>query len=99
MATSAQPDLGETGIRNVRFDEDSLYLDLIDGRTVSAPLAWFPRLFDATSEQRLKFEIGGVGVHWPDVDEDLTARGLLQGRHDPERAAWQAAWRSPLLET
>ena len=64
---------------NVYFDDDSLFFDLADGRTISAPLAWFPRLLNATPEQRAKWErIGrGYGIHWPEIDEDISALGLL----------------------
>jgi len=68
-------------VADVRVTEDTLEVDLYDGRTISAPLAWFPRLLHATPEQRSKWEIagGGYGVHWPDVDEDLSTEGLLRG--------------------
>lgn len=59
-----------------------LTVSLIDGRTVSVPLAWFPRLANATPEQLNNLEImgGGEGIHWPDIDEDVSVRGLLEGR-------------------
>jgi Protein of unknown function (DUF2442) len=68
-------------VLDVRFDEHSLIVDLMDGRTISAPLAWYPRLANATSEQRTKWENcgGGYGIHWPDIDEDLSTEGLLRG--------------------
>ena len=68
-------------VLDVRFDDDSLIVDLVDGRTISAPLVWYPRLANATSEARVKWEIcgGGYGIHWPDVDEDLSTEGLLRG--------------------
>jgi hypothetical protein len=68
-------------VLDVRFDEHSLIVDLMDGRTISAPLAWYPRLLNATSEQRAHWEKcgGGYGIHWPDVDEDLSTEGLLRG--------------------
>jgi hypothetical protein len=60
---------------------DSITAELTDGRTVSVPLAWSWRLSDATAEQRNNFEFigSGEGAHWPDVDEDISARGMLQG--------------------
>jgi hypothetical protein len=66
----------------VRFDEHSLIVDLMDGRTISAPLAWFPRLSNATVKQRMSWTKsgGGLGIHWPDVDEDLSIEGLLGRR-------------------
>jgi Protein of unknown function (DUF2442) len=68
-------------VLDVRFDEHSLIVDLMDGRTISAPLAWYPRLLNATPEQRAHWEKcgGGYGIHWPDVDEDLSTEGLLRG--------------------
>ncbi|MGA8878764.1 MAG: DUF2442 domain-containing protein [Candidatus Korobacteraceae bacterium] len=65
----------------VSFDEDSLSVRLKDGRTISVPLAWYPRLFHATPEQRRNWKIagGGYGIHWPDIDEDLSTEGLLRG--------------------
>jgi hypothetical protein len=68
-------------VLGVRFDEHSLIVDLMDGRTISAPLAWYPRLLNATPEQRTHWEKcgGGYGIHWPDVDEDLSTEGLLRG--------------------
>ncbi|WP_156680119.1 DUF2442 domain-containing protein [Sphingomonas profundi] len=68
-------------VLDVRFDEASLIVDLMDGRTISAPLAWYPRLLRATAEQRLDWEKagGGYGIHWPALDEDLSTEGLLRG--------------------
>lgn len=68
-------------VLDVRFDEHSLIVDLMDGRTISAPLAWYPRLLRATPEQRGRWERsgGGYGIHWPDIDEDLSTEGLLRG--------------------
>jgi hypothetical protein len=68
-------------VRDVRVTEDTLDVDLIDGRTIIVPLAWFPRLLDATPEQRSHWKISGAGygIHWPDADEDLSTEGLLRG--------------------
>jgi hypothetical protein len=68
-------------VLDVRFDDHSLIVDLMDGRTISAPLAWYPRLAGATPEQRSNWEKcgGGYGIHWPDLDEDLSTEGLLRG--------------------
>ena len=65
----------------VQVNDDSIKVDLADGRTVSVPLTWSWRLCEATAEQRQNFEIigSGEGVHWPDVDEDISAQGMLQG--------------------
>lgn len=66
--------------------EDELSVALADGRRISVPLAWFPRLQRGTPSQRARFELlgGGVGIHWPDLDEDLSVAGLLQG--NPSRS-------------
>ena len=79
MATSAK--LADERLLDVRFDDHSLIVDLMDGRTISVPLAWYPRLLRATPEQRAKWERagGGYGIHWPDIDEDLSTEGLLRG--------------------
>lgn len=68
-------------IKNVRCTRDSLRVDLLDGRSIIVPLAWYPRLLHATAQQRANWKIagGGFGIHWPDVDEDLSAEGLLRG--------------------
>lgn len=78
MSTAASNDPRITAIK---VTDDTISAQLADGRTVSVPLAWSWRLSDATPEQRNNFEIigSGEGVHWPDVDEDISARGMLQG--------------------
>jgi len=69
--------------RNVRFTDDSISVELLDGRTISAPLIWFPRLLEANNNQRKNWQLmgDGEGVHWPDIDEDLSVAGLLAGTH------------------
>ena len=68
-------------VADVRFDSDRIIVDLMDGRTISVPLAYYPRLLNATAEQRTHWEIAGAGygIHWPDIDEDLSTEGLLRG--------------------
>jgi len=68
-------------VLDVRFDEASLIVDLMDGRTISAPLVWYPRLLRATPEQRADWRKAGAGygIHWPEIDEDLSTEGLLRG--------------------
>jgi hypothetical protein len=68
-------------IVSLKVTQDAIVADLADGRIVSVPLAWSWRLSNATPAQRRRFEIigNGEGVHWPDIDEDLSARGMLQG--------------------
>jgi hypothetical protein len=86
--TSSDTSPGEA-VKAVRFSEESLIVDLADGRTISAPLAWFPRLLNATSAQRDNWRKtgGGFGIHWPDLDEDLGTEGLLRGAPSPGRSA------------
>jgi hypothetical protein len=78
--TSSQPSV-DPRAKEVSVTEDELTVVLADGRRISAPLVWFPRLLRATPEQRQNFELlgEGVGIHWPDVDEDLSVEGLLRG--------------------
>src|SRR5438093_5472443 len=75
-------------VRNVRVTEEMLMVDLVDGRTISVPLAWYPRLLSATPEQRTHWRVagGGFGIHWPEVDEDLSTEGLLRGAPAPRRS-------------
>ena len=72
-------------VKDVAFTEDSISVDLMDGRTISAPLLWYPRLSHATAEQLANWQIsgGGYGIHWPDIDEDLSTEGLLRGAPAP----------------
>jgi hypothetical protein len=65
---------------DVSCSEDALQVTLADGRTISVPLAWFPRLLAATPKQRAKWEFigGGIGIHWPAIDEDISIASLLQ---------------------
>lgn len=68
-------------IRDVRFSAHQLIVDLADGRTIAVPIAWYPRLMSATPEQRANWRISGsgYGIHWPEIDEDLSSEGLLRG--------------------
>lgn len=66
-------------------DEDSLWVTLSDGRTIGAPLAWFPRLLRATPDQRANVELSSRGLHWEELDEDIGVEGLLAGRKDQTR--------------
>jgi len=66
----------------VHFDEDSLWVDLSDGRTLGVPLAWFPRLLHSTAEQREQVRISSRGLHWEALDEDISIAGLLAGLGD-----------------
>ena len=79
--------LSEALAKNVRFDEDTMWVDLEDGRQLGVPLADFPRLLKATPTQRANYIIsgGGTGVHWDDLDEDISGPALLMGVGDRTR--------------
>lgn len=72
-------------VKNVSFADDTFSVDLIDGRIITIPLTWYPRLLHATPTQRNNWTIssGGYGIHWPDIDEDLSTEGLLRGAPAP----------------
>ena len=74
------PKAGER-VKNVRCTKDTLVVDLVDGRSLSVPLIWYPRLQSATPQQRDNWHPSGAGygIHWPDIDEDLSVDGLLRG--------------------
>lgn len=80
--------IADERVADVRCDDATLTVDLIDGRTISVPLAWYPRLLHATPEQRAMWEscAGGYGIHWPQLDEDLSTEGLLRGAPAPRTA-------------
>lgn len=68
--------------KNVWFDEDSLWVELNDARILGVPLAWFPRLLNASPIQREAFELSAFGIHWNELDEDISVQGLLAGNGD-----------------
>ena len=70
----------------VRFDQDCLWVELSDGRTLGVPLAWFPRLLHGSPEEREQVSISSRGLHWEGLDEDLSIEGLLAGRGDQTRS-------------
>jgi hypothetical protein len=76
---------------SVRFEEDTMWVALTDGRTLGVPLAWFPRLLRATPSERVQVEISRVGLHWEALDEDISIAGLLAGRGDVSRSPEHAA--------
>jgi hypothetical protein len=73
-------------VETVEFSEGYLVVGLRDGRRISVPLAWYPRLATASAAERAHWEIcgGGYGIHWPDLDEDLSTAGLLRGAPAPD---------------
>ena len=68
--------------KSVRFDDVSMWVDLADGRVIAVPLAWFPRLMRATPEQRANVDLSPRGLHWDELDEDVSVAGLLAGAGD-----------------
>ena len=83
-------------VRDVRVSEDTLTVDLMDGRTISVPLVWYPLLLSGTPKQRSNWKVcaAGYGIHWPDLDEDLSTEGLLRGAPAPAASARRLTNRS-----
>jgi hypothetical protein len=95
MSTSPlQSDITEARAQGVTITADALVVDLVDGRTISVPLAWYPRLAQGTPEERVHWRfIGeGEGIHWPELDEDISIEGLLAGRRSGETQASLRRW-------
>ena len=82
--------------QRVTVTEDTLTVDLSDGRTVSVPLGWYPRLVHATDNERKNWRLigRGEGIHWPDLDEDISVQGILAGRPSGESQKSLAKWLS-----
>jgi hypothetical protein len=74
-------------VKAVSFSNETISVDLMDGRTIIAPLMWFPRLMNATPQQLLNWTIcgGGYGIHWEEIDEDISTEGLLMGASAPQK--------------
>jgi hypothetical protein len=79
-------ELREVAADNVVVTKDTLRVELADGRTVEAPLAWYPRLLHATARERARWRLigGGEGIHWPDLEEDISVENILQGQPSGE---------------
>jgi hypothetical protein len=94
MSTSTAPTEGAA--KKVRVTDNALVVELADGRTVSVPLQWYPRLAEATATERRHWELigPGIGIHWPAVDEDISIEGLLRGLPSGESAASLERWRA-----
>ncbi|MCT7952368.1 DUF2442 domain-containing protein [Ancylothrix sp. C2] len=86
MNISTQTDIR---VKTVIIHEDSFSVEIMDGRIITVPLAWFPRLLKATPEQLEKWQIcgGGYGIHWQEIDEDISIEGLLRGAPAPRNQA------------
>ena len=80
-----------TSASSVRFGGTRMIVELAVGRGLAVPLAWFPRLLRATPEQRAEVRIGGEGLHWEEIDEDISVDGLLAGRGDQTRLRGRGA--------
>ena len=94
MNSVATTTLVSPKILHVEVTNDTLSVDMEDGRTIAAPLVWFPRLAYATPEERQNFRIAGAGygIHWPDLDEDIGVEGLLLGKRSTESPESLARW-------
>jgi hypothetical protein len=96
MTSSVKTVTSDIRVLDVMVTDHELTVALMDGRTIAVPLAWYPRLAQATPAQRLNWETAGAGygIHWPDIDEDVSTEGLLSGRPAPSGSE---VWRSPFM--
>ncbi len=87
-------EVAEPRANNIEVSEEALTLELVDGRTVSVPIAWYPRLFHGTPKQRNNWRLigTGAGVHWPDLDEDISVENLLAGNPSDESQRSLEKW-------
>src|SRR6058998_2349269 len=87
-------ELRKVAAENVAVTKDTLKVELTDGRTVEAPLAWFPRLLRAKAKERARWRLigGGEGIHWPDLDEDISVENILSGRRSRETQESLGRW-------
>jgi hypothetical protein len=94
--TSSSSAIEPAKARHVRVSDIALIVELGDGRSVSVPISWYPRLAEARPSERRKWELvgPGIGIHWPDLDEDISVEGLLLGRPSGESAASLQRWRA-----
>jgi hypothetical protein len=95
MASPTRTTRADIRVRDVAVTDDDLSVALMDGRTLTVPLAWYPRLANATPAQRAHWELAGAGygIHWPDLDEDLSTEDLLLGIPAPSQSEF---WRPPV---
>jgi len=87
-----------TSPKRVTFDADSFWVELSDGRIIGVPLAWFPRLLNASPEQLEGYELSPRGIHWDALDEDISIEGILAGRGDMTHRRRDVAWRSHAMQ-
>ncbi len=92
--SSSQIEVREPLAIRVEVSEDTLLVELADGRSIAAPIVWFPRLSHATSAERDEFRLlgGGTGIHWPLIDEDISVANLLAGQPSMESQASLKKW-------
>jgi hypothetical protein len=92
--TSSLIEIAVPAATNVVVTDDTLTVDLSDGRTISVPLAWYPRLVHGTPDERAKWRLigRGEGIHWPQLDDDISVEGLIAGRPSGESQASLARW-------
>jgi len=92
--TSSLTEIAVPAATNVLVTEDTLTVDLSDGRTISVPLAWYPRLVHGTQEERSDWRLigRGEGIHWPQLDDDISVEGLVAGRPSGESQRSLARW-------
>jgi hypothetical protein len=92
--SSSTFEYGSVLAQSVQVTDDALTVHLSDGRTISAPLVWYPRLLHGTESERNKWEFngGGTGIHWPELDEDISVEGLILGRPSGESQKSLQRW-------
>jgi hypothetical protein len=92
--SSSATDIQAPSALDVVVTEDTLTVSLTDGRTLSVPLTWYPRLWHGSAEERGRWSLigDGRGIHWPDLDEDISVEGLLEGRRSGESQASLKKW-------
>jgi len=95
MSTSPSPiEISQARAQHVSLTDDALVVELVDGRIITVPLTWYPRLAHGTPAERANWRLigEGEGIHWPDVDEDISVEGLLAGRRSGETQASLRRW-------
>ena len=87
-------EIQDVGAKDISVSDDSLTVDLMDGRTIIAPLMWYPRLWHGTPQERDNWEMSDDGtlIHWPDLDEDLSVAGIIAGRRSGESSPSLKRW-------
>lgn len=92
VSQMVEMELENTAIKTVVVTDDSLDVDLMDGRTISTPIVWYPRLLNATPAEIQNFHVFGNAIHWPDLDEDVSVRSMLLGRKSGESSRSLQRW-------